>query len=64
MNAFKFIIDVLTSIGKLTMVVGQVGSGKSSLLLAMLGEMQCTKGTITWDRYNNLILLRAGKKFM
>lgn len=36
--------------GKLTMIVGQVGSGKSSLLLAALGEMQRVSGTLTWNR--------------
>lgn len=36
--------------GKLTMIVGQVGSGKSSLLLAALGEMQRISGTVTWNR--------------
>lgn len=36
--------------GQLTMIVGQVGCGKSSLLLAALGEMQKISGTITWNR--------------
>uniref|UniRef100_A0A3P8ST99 ATP-binding cassette, sub-family C (CFTR/MRP), member 8 n=1 Tax=Amphiprion percula TaxID=161767 RepID=A0A3P8ST99_AMPPE len=35
--------------GKLTMIVGQVGCGKSSLLLAALGEMQRVSGTVTWN---------------
>uniref|UniRef100_A0A8C4DP60 ATP-binding cassette, sub-family C (CFTR/MRP), member 8 n=1 Tax=Dicentrarchus labrax TaxID=13489 RepID=A0A8C4DP60_DICLA len=34
----------------LTMIVGQVGCGKSSLLLAALGEMQKVSGTVTWNR--------------
>jgi ABC-type multidrug transport system fused ATPase/permease subunit len=34
--------------GKLTMIVGRVGSGKSSLLSALLGEMTTASGTITW----------------
>uniref|UniRef100_A0A8C6Q259 ATP-binding cassette, sub-family C (CFTR/MRP), member 9 n=1 Tax=Nothobranchius furzeri TaxID=105023 RepID=A0A8C6Q259_NOTFU len=34
--------------GQLTMVVGQVGCGKSSLLLAMLGEMQAIDGRVFW----------------
>ena len=33
------------------MVVGQVGSGKSSLLSAVLGEMTTLDGTIQWNRY-------------
>uniref|UniRef100_A0A4W6EPY0 ATP-binding cassette, sub-family C (CFTR/MRP), member 8 n=1 Tax=Lates calcarifer TaxID=8187 RepID=A0A4W6EPY0_LATCA len=35
--------------GKLTMIVGQVGCGKSSLLLAALGEMQRISGTVIWN---------------
>uniref|UniRef100_A0A6Q2WXA2 ATP-binding cassette, sub-family C (CFTR/MRP), member 9 n=1 Tax=Esox lucius TaxID=8010 RepID=A0A6Q2WXA2_ESOLU len=35
-------INVCIPTGQLTMIVGQVGCGKSSLLLAMLGEMQMT----------------------
>uniref|UniRef100_A0AAY4CDA6 ATP-binding cassette, sub-family C (CFTR/MRP), member 8b n=1 Tax=Denticeps clupeoides TaxID=299321 RepID=A0AAY4CDA6_9TELE len=35
--------------GRLTMVVGQVGSGKSSLLLAAMGEMQKMSGSISWN---------------
>ncbi|CAH1800691.1 unnamed protein product [Owenia fusiformis] len=36
--------------GELTMIVGQVGSGKSSLLSALLGEMTTMGGTVTWSR--------------
>lgn len=32
------------------MIVGQVGCGKSSLLLAALGEMQRVSGTVNWNR--------------
>uniref|UniRef100_A0A3Q3W9M0 Uncharacterized protein n=1 Tax=Mola mola TaxID=94237 RepID=A0A3Q3W9M0_MOLML len=34
----------------LTMIVGQVGCGKSSLLLAMLGEMQTIEGRVYWSK--------------
>ncbi|XP_074086279.1 ATP-binding cassette sub-family C member 8-like isoform X2 [Macrotis lagotis] len=37
--------------GQLTMIVGQVGSGKSSLLLATLGEMQKISGEIVWKSF-------------
>lgn len=37
--------------GQLTMIVGQVGCGKSSLLLATLGEMQKISGAVFWNRY-------------
>uniref|UniRef100_A0A8C7WMV1 ATP-binding cassette, sub-family C (CFTR/MRP), member 8 n=1 Tax=Oryzias sinensis TaxID=183150 RepID=A0A8C7WMV1_9TELE len=40
-----------THTGKLTMIVGQVGCGKSSLLLAALGEMQRVSGTVTWNSF-------------
>lgn len=36
--------------GQLTMIVGQVGCGKSSLLLATLGEMQKVSGAVFWNR--------------
>lgn len=36
--------------GQLTMIVGQVGCGKSSLLLAMLGEMQTIEGRVYWSK--------------
>ncbi|KAM4572682.1 ATP-binding cassette sub-family C member 8 isoform 1-T1 [Odontesthes bonariensis] len=42
-------VDIKIPFGKLTMIVGQVGSGKSSLLLAALGEMQRVSGTVTWN---------------
>ncbi|XP_078665475.1 ATP-binding cassette sub-family C member 9-like [Branchiostoma floridae x Branchiostoma belcheri] len=41
--------------GKLTIVVGQVGSGKSSLLSAMLGEMRTLKGRVLWNKKQNTI---------
>ncbi|KAM6159075.1 ATP-binding cassette sub-family C member 8 isoform 3-T3 [Rhynchocyon petersi] len=37
--------------GQLTMIVGQVGCGKSSLLLATLGEMQKVSGSIFWNSF-------------
>ncbi|XP_054281763.1 ATP-binding cassette sub-family C member Sur-like [Macrosteles quadrilineatus] len=36
--------------GKLTMIVGSTGSGKSSLLCAMLGEIPCIKGAVRWTK--------------
>uniref|UniRef100_A0A673Z574 ATP-binding cassette, sub-family C (CFTR/MRP), member 8 n=1 Tax=Salmo trutta TaxID=8032 RepID=A0A673Z574_SALTR len=38
-------VDIKVPFGQLTMIVGQVGCGKSSLLLAALGEMQRVSGT-------------------
>ncbi|XP_034032798.1 ATP-binding cassette sub-family C member 8 isoform X2 [Thalassophryne amazonica] len=47
-------VDIRIPFGKLTMIVGQVGCGKSSLLLAALGEMQRVSGTVTWNSLPNL----------
>uniref|UniRef100_A0A8B9GPG0 ATP binding cassette subfamily C member 9 n=1 Tax=Astyanax mexicanus TaxID=7994 RepID=A0A8B9GPG0_ASTMX len=41
-------INIRIPTGQLTMIVGQVGCGKSSLLLAMLGEMQTLSGKVYW----------------
>ncbi|XP_076578085.1 ATP-binding cassette sub-family C member 9 isoform X1 [Chaetodon auriga] len=43
-------INIRIPTGQLTMVVGQVGCGKSSLLLAMLGEMQTIEGRVYWSK--------------
>ncbi|XP_067849957.1 ATP-binding cassette sub-family C member 8 isoform X1 [Heptranchias perlo] len=42
-------IDIKIPYGQLTMIVGQVGCGKSSLLLAALGEMQKNSGNVYWN---------------
>ncbi|XP_074853849.1 ATP-binding cassette sub-family C member 8 isoform X7 [Carettochelys insculpta] len=42
-------IDIRIPQGQLTMIVGQVGCGKSSLLLAALGEMQKISGNVFWN---------------
>ncbi|XP_044198859.1 ATP-binding cassette sub-family C member 9 isoform X2 [Thunnus albacares] len=42
-------INIRIPTGQLTMIVGQVGCGKSSLLLAMLGEMQSIDGRVHWS---------------
>uniref|UniRef100_A0A670KKY0 ATP binding cassette subfamily C member 9 n=1 Tax=Podarcis muralis TaxID=64176 RepID=A0A670KKY0_PODMU len=44
-------IDIRIPTGQMTMIVGQVGCGKSSLLLAVLGEMQALEGKVHWNRY-------------
>ena len=40
-------VNVNIGIGKLVAVVGQVGSGKSSLISAFLGEMDKVMGQVT-----------------
>uniref|UniRef100_A0A8C3BVP3 ATP binding cassette subfamily C member 9 n=1 Tax=Cairina moschata TaxID=8855 RepID=A0A8C3BVP3_CAIMO len=46
-----FNVFIVIIIGQMTMIVGQVGCGKSSLLLAILGEMQTLEGKVHWSKY-------------
>ncbi|XP_031754293.1 ATP-binding cassette sub-family C member 9 isoform X4 [Xenopus tropicalis] len=46
-------IDIQIPTGELTMIVGQVGCGKSSLLLAILGEMQTLEGRVVWNKFGS-----------
>ncbi|XP_066264199.1 ATP-binding cassette sub-family C member 9-like [Branchiostoma lanceolatum] len=48
-------INLAVPKGKLTIVVGQVGSGKSSLLSAILGEMRTLEGQVLWNRKQNTV---------
>lgn len=41
---------LLSLLGQLTIIVGKTGSGKTSLLLGMLGEIQRTTGSIQWAK--------------
>ncbi|XP_056280983.1 ATP-binding cassette sub-family C member 9 isoform X2 [Pseudoliparis swirei] len=55
-------INIRIPTGQLTMVVGQVGCGKSSLLLAMLGEMQTIDGRVYWSNKNRYSVSYATQK--
>ncbi|XP_040293692.1 ATP-binding cassette sub-family C member 9 isoform X5 [Bufo bufo] len=55
-------INIQIPTGQLTMVVGQVGCGKSSLLLAILGEMQPLEGRVCWNNKNRYSVAYAGQK--
>ncbi|KAK5849384.1 hypothetical protein PBY51_009030 [Eleginops maclovinus] len=55
-------INICIPTGQLTMIVGQVGCGKSSLLLAMLGEMQTTDGRVYWSNKNRYSVAYATQK--
>ncbi|XP_071490287.1 ATP-binding cassette sub-family C member 9-like [Diadema antillarum] len=50
--------------GQLTMIVGQVGSGKSSLLSAILGEMTTLHGEVQWNRDLSTIAYAAQKAWL
>lgn len=39
-------LDVDFTVGKLNVIIGPTGAGKTSLLLALLGEMEITKGEV------------------
>ncbi|XP_054595794.1 ATP-binding cassette sub-family C member 9 isoform X4 [Nothobranchius furzeri] len=53
-------INIRIPTGQLTMVVGQVGCGKSSLLLAMLGEMQAIDGRVFWSKLPDCEMVHEG----
>ncbi|XP_029317557.1 ATP-binding cassette sub-family C member 9 isoform X1 [Cottoperca gobio] len=55
-------INICIPTGQLTMIVGQVGCGKSSLLLAMLGEMQTIDGRVHWSNKNRYSVAYATQK--
>ncbi|XP_076016189.1 ATP-binding cassette sub-family C member 9 [Genypterus blacodes] len=55
-------INIRIPTGQLTMIVGQVGCGKSSLLLAMLGEMQTINGNVSWSNKNRYSVAYATQK--
>ncbi|XP_070557454.1 ATP-binding cassette sub-family C member 8-like [Ptychodera flava] len=57
-------INVEIPAGKLTMIVGIVGSGKSSLLSAILGEMITTSGTVLFDREKSKVSYGAQKAWI
>uniref|UniRef100_A0A8C5GGR6 ATP-binding cassette, sub-family C (CFTR/MRP), member 8 n=1 Tax=Gouania willdenowi TaxID=441366 RepID=A0A8C5GGR6_GOUWI len=57
-------VDIRIPFGKLTMIVGQVGCGKSSLLLAALGEMQRMSGTVTWNRKRGAVAYASQKPWL
>nr|XP_033808126.1 LOW QUALITY PROTEIN: ATP-binding cassette sub-family C member 9 [Geotrypetes seraphini] len=55
-------IDIRIPTGQLTMIVGQVGCGKSSLLLGILGEMQNIHGNVYWSNKNRNSVAYAAQK--
>ncbi|MGH0121230.1 UNVERIFIED_CONTAM: hypothetical protein FKN15_025937 [Acipenser sinensis] len=57
-------IDIRIPYGQLTMIVGQVGCGKSSLLLAALGEMQKISGSVYWNRKRGSVAYASQKPWL
>ena len=53
-------IDINVPKGKLSMIVGPVGSGKSSLVNALLGEMTTVGGQVVWS--NDCTVAYAAQK--
>jgi ABC-type transport system involved in cytochrome bd biosynthesis fused ATPase/permease subunit len=47
-------LDVTFSKGELNLIVGPIGSGKSSLLLALLGEMRLVSGDFHLPRHGKV----------
>ncbi|XP_066269391.1 ATP-binding cassette sub-family C member 9-like [Branchiostoma lanceolatum] len=50
--------------GKLTFIVGSVGSGKSSLLNALLGEMTTITGSVRFSSAHNCVAFAAQKPWL
>ncbi|KAI9594973.1 P-loop containing nucleoside triphosphate hydrolase protein [Syncephalis fuscata] len=47
-------LNIEFSMGQLNLIVGPTGSGKTSMLLALLGEMTCTRGSALLPTYKRL----------
>ncbi|XP_077995245.1 ATP-binding cassette sub-family C member 9-like [Glandiceps talaboti] len=57
-------VNVEIPAGKLTMIVGLVGSGKSSLLSAMLGEMTTISGSVQFNNTKSKLSYGAQKAWL
>jgi len=44
------LLKLFIASGKVTVIVGKSGSGKSSLIAAILNEMQTVSGDLTWNK--------------
>ncbi|KAK7465464.1 hypothetical protein VKT23_005441 [Stygiomarasmius scandens] len=48
-------LDFVFPTGKLSLISGPTGSGKSALLMALLGEMRCISGSVLIDKTNHQV---------
>lgn len=51
LNVFFNHLFLVCDAGKLTVIVGKSGSGKTSLLAAILKEMRLVSGELIWNKY-------------
>lgn len=51
---YIFILPYDSFLGKMTIIVGKSGSGKTSLLAAILEEMRLISGDLCWNKYRNI----------
>ncbi|KAJ3833131.1 P-loop containing nucleoside triphosphate hydrolase protein [Lentinula raphanica] len=48
-------LDFMFPVGEISLITGATGSGKSALLAALLGEMQCTSGHVHLDKRSHRV---------
>lgn len=49
-------IDIHFPVGKLSLIIGPTGSGKTAMLLALLGEMDCVQGKVRLPKFRSQIV--------
>ncbi|XP_071807652.1 ATP-binding cassette sub-family C member 9-like [Asterias amurensis] len=57
-------INLEIETGKLTAIVGEIGSGKSSIVSSMLGEIKLVSGDITWRSDKNKVAYANQKAWL
>ncbi|KJA28401.1 hypothetical protein HYPSUDRAFT_62031 [Hypholoma sublateritium FD-334 SS-4] len=57
-------LDIIFPAGKLTIVSGATGSGKSAFLVALLGEMHCIAGKVLIDKMNHQVAYCAQNSWL